>query len=156
MLGSIPAASGEERGRNTPLDVCPTHTWTYTRLWACVQRPYVHLTLNSILSCTVAVFAPCFLQFINLTLDPAGLKKWKTMCAKQIITNYMSAHIWAFPALISIILWCNRISWVSGTLSLNVTLGRRSDLPWRWHARCSCEEGIDRSSKAQSRKVTAG
>lgn len=133
-------------------------------LWACAQRPCTHLTLNSLISCTVAVFAPCFLQFINLTLDPAVLKKWKTACAsfflvktqKQIITDYMSAHIWAFLELISIILWCNRIFWVSSTLSLNVTLGRRSDLPWRWLAHCSSEEGIDGSSKAPSRKVTAG
>lgn len=94
------------------------------------------------------------LVFCNLSIWLRILQVWKkvedNVCffsPKQIITNYMSAHIWALPALISIILWCNRISWVSSTRSLNVTLGRRSDLPWRWLAHCSCEEGIDRSSK---------
>lgn len=142
------------------------HTRGLTPCYACehVLRDPPHTShynlMHSSCFCTLGLG---FLQFINLTLDPAVLKKWKTACAffwekktKQIITNYMSAHIWAFPALISIILWCNRISWVSSALFLNVTLGRRSDLPWRWHAHCSSEEGIDRSSKAQSRGVTAG
>lgn len=109
----------------------------------------------------------CALCVVDLT-GCMYLKKWKRgktvnvfsappffFSFLQIITNYMSDHIWAFPVLISIILWCNRISWVSSTPSLNVMLGRRSDLPWQWLAHSSFVQVIDRSSKAQSRRRTA-
>lgn len=60
------------------------HTRGLTPCYACerlLSDPPTHPTLNSIISCKVAVFAPCFLQFINLTLDPAVLEKVKdSMC----------------------------------------------------------------------------
>lgn len=140
------AAVGYRHTRGLAMSSETLHT--HLTLQPHAQQPFLHLVCN--------------LSF--WLLDLVVLKKWKTACAviflkknpKQIITNYMSAHIWAFPALISIILWCNGISWVSSTLSLNVTLGRRSDLPWRWLVHCSSVDGIDRSWKAPSRTVTAG
>lgn len=111
VLGLYPSSIwGVERQEYTLGWVTATHVDSPSYACEHMLRDPPH-TSHFIISCTVAAFAPCLLQFINLTLNPAVLKKWKTVCAfffflgKKTNYNklYVSPHM-SFPVLISIIL----------------------------------------------------
>lgn len=126
--GSLPQQhlGGREAGIHPWMGYRHTCGLTILRLWAYAQRPSAHLTLYNLMHSSC--FCTLFTTIYQSDFKSCSFEKVKdSVCfffffleKKQIITNYMSAHIWAFqcwyPSYFSVIGfpgWAALFPWMS-------------------------------------------